>query len=46
MNRIIEWFVENGIAANLTMVLILGAGILSIVQIKKEVVPEVSLDMI
>ena len=46
MNRIIEWFVDNGIAANLLMVLILGAGALSVVQIKKEVFPEVSLDMI
>jgi multidrug efflux pump subunit AcrB len=46
MNRVIAWFVDNGIAANLLMVLILGAGALSVVQIKKEVFPEVSMDMI
>jgi multidrug efflux pump subunit AcrB len=46
MNRMLEWFIRNGIAANLLMVLILGAGALSMVQIKKEVFPEVSLDIV
>ena len=39
MNKIIQWFVENPIAANLLMVLILLCGALSIAKTDKEVFP-------
>ncbi len=46
MNRAIAWFAENRVAANLLMVIILVAGTLSLSQIKLEVFPEFSSDMI
>jgi multidrug efflux pump subunit AcrB len=46
MNRIIEWFAENSVAANLLMVLILGGGFLTISSLKTEVFPEFSADII
>ncbi|MDN3637860.1 efflux RND transporter permease subunit [Simiduia curdlanivorans] len=39
MNKIIQWFVENPIAANLLMILILLCGALSIAKTDKEVFP-------
>ena len=46
MNRAIEWFARNSVAANLMMLLIMVAGALAIPTIKKEVFPEISSDMI
>ena len=46
MNRLIAWFAENTVAANLLMVLILLGGALSLPNMRKEIVPDVSLDMI
>ncbi len=46
MNRIIAWFAENHVAANLLMVLILVAGMATAFMIKVEVMPDVSLDTI
>ncbi|MFC1513738.1 efflux RND transporter permease subunit [candidate division KSB1 bacterium] len=46
MNRAIAWFAENRVAANLLMFLILAAGFFSITQVKMEVFPEFSADMI
>lgn len=46
MNRIFEWFTENHVAANLLMILIIVSGLLSARSIRKEVFPEISLDMI
>ena len=46
MNRAIEWFARNGVAANLMMVLIVFGGFLTISTLKQEVMPEFSLDMI
>ena len=46
MNRAIAWFAENRVAANLLMVVILAAGIISLSQIKLEVFPEFSSDII
>ncbi|MBV1872729.1 MAG: efflux RND transporter permease subunit [Gammaproteobacteria bacterium] len=46
MNRIIAWFAENSVAANLIMLLIIFGGILSLPSMRKEIVPDVSLEMI
>ncbi len=46
MNRIIAWFAQNGVAANLMMILIIAAGILTLGTIKLEVFPEMASDMI
>lgn len=46
MNALIHWFVRNKIAANLIMLLVLVAGILSLPQIRKEFLPEHSLNSI
>ena len=46
MNRAIEWFARNSVAANLMMLIILAGGALSITSIKLEVMPEFDLDMI
>ncbi|MAE70721.1 MAG: acriflavin resistance protein [Gemmatimonadetes bacterium] len=42
MNRAIEWFAHNAVAANLMMIFILAAGALSISTLKTEVFPEIS----
>ena len=46
MNSLISWFARNGVVANLLMIVLIGAGILGLVTVKKEVVPEISVDMI
>ncbi|HEY9051556.1 MAG TPA: efflux RND transporter permease subunit, partial [Gammaproteobacteria bacterium] len=46
MNRMIAWFAENRVAANLMMLLIVVAGILSIPNTRKELIPNISLDMV
>ncbi len=46
MNRSIEWFAKNPVAANLLMVAILFAGGLSLMTSRQEVFPELALDMI
>lgn len=46
MNRLIQWFVENPIAANLLMALILIAGAMNIYKLNREVFPSVSPDSI
>ncbi|MBL4607516.1 MAG: efflux RND transporter permease subunit [Pseudomonadales bacterium] len=46
MNRIIAWFAENSVAANLIMMLIIFGGMLSLPNMRKEIVPDVSLEMI
>jgi len=46
LNGIIAWFATNRVAANLLMVLILVAGALSLPQIRKEIIPNVELDII
>ena len=43
---ILGWFASNHVAANLLMLLIVAAGLLSILGAKMEVFPEFSLDMI
>jgi multidrug efflux pump subunit AcrB len=46
LHRLIEWFAGNRIAANLLMVFILAAGLVSIPRLKEEVFPEFSSDVI
>ena len=46
MNGMIAWFAENRVAANLLMVFVIVAGILSMGQTRKEIIPGVSLDLI
>ena len=46
MNRAIEWFARNSVAANLLMVFIMVSGLLTVFTMKQEVFPEFSLDLI
>ena len=46
MNRAIDWFAKNPVAANLLMVLIITSGVVTAFTIKKEVFPEIDLDQI
>ena len=46
MNRAIEWFAHNRVTANLLMIAIIVAGVISLSQIKLEVFPEFSADLI
>lgn len=46
MNRIIAWFAENKVAANLLMVFIIVAGFITLSGIKLEVFPELNPEMI
>ncbi len=40
MSRVIAWFADNGVAANLLMLLIVVAGVVTLTGIKQEVFPE------
>lgn len=46
MNRAIEWFAKNSVAANLLMISIIALGLMTVFSLKKEVFPEASLDMV
>ncbi len=46
MKRAVEWMAKNGVAANLLMIFIIVAGVLSLLNIRQEVFPEFSLDTI
>jgi len=46
MNGMIRWFADNHVAANLLMVSICAAGLISAMTIKQEVFPEIELDII
>ena len=46
MNRGLVWFASNSVVANLMMILIIGAGILTIPTITREIFPEFATDMI
>jgi multidrug efflux pump subunit AcrB len=46
MNNIIAWFANNKVAANLLMIFIIVAGLISLISIKLEVFPELSPDRI
>ncbi|MBI4566162.1 MAG: efflux RND transporter permease subunit [Planctomycetes bacterium] len=42
MRRLIDWFVDNPVAANLLMVLVLVGGLMTLPRIKEELFPEVT----
>ena len=46
MNGMMSWFATNHVAANLLMVVICAAGLMSALSIKQEVFPEITMDMI
>jgi len=46
MNRMIAWFAENSVAANLMMLLVVIAGLTTIPQTRKELIPNISLDRV
>ena len=46
MNKMIAWFAENRVAANLMMVLVVIAGALAMTQTRKELIPNISLDLV
>ena len=46
MKGVVAWFAENHVAANLLMVLIIVAGVITGLSMKVEIFPEVSLDTI
>lgn len=46
MNAIIAWFAENKVAANLLMLFVVVAGFISLQDTRKEILPNISLDLI
>jgi multidrug efflux pump subunit AcrB len=46
MKRVIAWFVDNSVAANLLMIVIIAGGLLTIGAVRKEVFPEVDANLI
>ena len=44
MNRLVEWFVRNPVAANLMMATIVAAGLFTIPLLRQEIVPTVRID--
>lgn len=46
MNAIIAWFAENKVAANLLMLFVVVAGFVSLQDTRKEILPNISLDLI
>jgi len=46
MNRLIRWLTEHAIAANLMMLVVLGAGLISASSITQKTFPELSLDVV
>ncbi|MDT8273168.1 MAG: efflux RND transporter permease subunit, partial [Desulfomonilia bacterium] len=46
MNKALEWFAQNSVAANLILILVLAAGIMSVSTIRQEVFPELPSDLI
>jgi multidrug efflux pump subunit AcrB len=46
VNRFIDWFAGNHVAANLLMIMLILGGLLTVQSIKQEVFPDVDLDMV
>ncbi len=46
MKTIISWMVDNHVTSNLLMLLIIFAGIFSIISVKQEIFPEVQMDVV
>ncbi len=43
---VISWFAQNGVAANLVMIVIVIAGLVTVAGVKKEIFPEFATDMV
>jgi len=46
MNKSVTWMARNHVAANLLMIIVMVAGVLGVMRMKKETFPEIDLDMI
>lgn len=46
MKSIIAWFARNGVAANLLLLVIIAGGLLTLPSIKREVFPDIDLDIV
>ena len=46
MERIIRWFVNNTVAANMLMLFIIVAGVITLHIMKMEVFPDINLDIV
>ena len=46
MKRLFAWFVDNPVAANLIMIVIVAGGLATVTSIKREVFPEFSMDRV
>ena len=46
MERIIRWFVNNTVAANMLMLFIMVAGVMTLPRMKMEVFPDIEVDII
>ncbi|MCR4315513.1 MAG: efflux RND transporter permease subunit [Planctomycetes bacterium] len=46
MNKVIEWFARNSVAANCLLMIIIVAGLMALAKIRQEIFPETSLDMV
>jgi multidrug efflux pump subunit AcrB len=46
MKAVISWFAENSVAANLTMLVIVAGGLITVGSIRKEVFPEIEANLI
>ena len=46
MNSIVAWFAKNSVVANLLLFVIAAAGLITVGGLKKEVFPEMSLDIV
>ena len=46
MERLIRWFVKNTVAANMVMLFILVAGLLTLPRIRMEVFPDINVDVV
>ena len=46
MRRIVSWFVDNAVAANMLMLVLIGGGIFTLLTIRQEEFPSIDLDII
>jgi hypothetical protein len=46
MRKWIEWFADNTVAANLLLVVVLAGGVLSMLGLRQEIVPEIDAEMV
>ena len=46
MEKLIRWFIDNSVAANMMMFFIIIAGMITIPQIRMEVFPDINVDVV